>query len=175
MKQKKDPLRHFAYEHLPLHLREIGRQFHVLAREMIERFPAGSQRMVGLQRLLEAKDCFVRAAVDERNAALGPYDGKPIPPGRFCELPLDPISGNPLPPGSPYSQAHEVVRQAGEPVSEKFNWFETGVDVSTGRKWIRYGNGRKESHLMDCKITGRTPCTCNDMILIKVGYDNNSI
>lgn len=54
--------RWFAYEHLPPNLRRVSAQFHDLAEAMAEEFE-GSEVTVGLRKLLEAKDCFVRAAV----------------------------------------------------------------------------------------------------------------
>lgn len=57
-----ESLRFFRYEHLPEHLQEISRPFYVLAHDMAARL-SGPQLTNGLQRLLEAKDCMVRAAV----------------------------------------------------------------------------------------------------------------
>ena len=57
-----ETLRFFEYDHLPEHLRVISMPFHDLAHEMAARV-AGPQLTNGLQRLLEAKDCMVRAAL----------------------------------------------------------------------------------------------------------------
>lgn len=54
-------LQFFAYEHLPPHLREVSRPFSDLARSMVESLPANAERTAGLRKLLEAKDCAVRA------------------------------------------------------------------------------------------------------------------
>jgi hypothetical protein len=56
-------LQFFAYEHLPVHLAEVSAPFHKLAHDMAYKFPAegGREVTVGLRKLLEAKDCFVRA------------------------------------------------------------------------------------------------------------------
>jgi hypothetical protein len=56
-------LRFFAYEHLPSHLQEISRPFSELADEMVNRGLDGPEMTVGLRKLLEAKDCMVRAAI----------------------------------------------------------------------------------------------------------------
>jgi len=53
----------FAHDHLPPHLQGISRQCHDLAMVMLEELPDGYQLASGLQKLLEAKDCFVRAAL----------------------------------------------------------------------------------------------------------------
>jgi len=57
-------LRYFAWEHLPPHLQAVSRPIGDLAREMAERLPQGPELTVGLRKLLEAKDCFVRAALE---------------------------------------------------------------------------------------------------------------
>lgn len=56
-----ETLRHFDYGHLPEHLRAISEPFHDLAHDMATKLE-GPQLTLGLQRLLEAKDCMVRAA-----------------------------------------------------------------------------------------------------------------
>lgn len=54
-------LRFFAWEHLPLHLQGISQACHALAVQMCEALPDSRELTVGLRKLLEAKDCFVRA------------------------------------------------------------------------------------------------------------------
>jgi len=53
----------FAYEHLPPNLRAVSQPFGELARTMAETTPPGAEQSAGLRKLLEAKDCFVRAAL----------------------------------------------------------------------------------------------------------------
>lgn len=55
--------RYFTYAHLPGHLQATSMAATVLAAGMIEQLPDGSELTHGLRRLLEAKDCFVRAAL----------------------------------------------------------------------------------------------------------------
>jgi len=57
-------LKYFAWEHLPPHLQAVSRPIGDLAREMAERLPQGPELTVGLRKLLESKDCFVRAALE---------------------------------------------------------------------------------------------------------------
>lgn len=57
-------MRHFTYGHLPAHLREVSQPICDLAATMDERLPDGPEKSAGLRKLLEAKDCLVRAAVD---------------------------------------------------------------------------------------------------------------
>lgn len=54
----------FAWEHLPPHLQDISAPCGILAERMIVALPDGTELTVGLRKLLEAKDCFVRAALD---------------------------------------------------------------------------------------------------------------
>lgn len=58
-------LRFFEYEHLPPHLQGVSRPFCELAHDMASRFE-GAELTVGLRKLLEAKDCMVRAALPEQ-------------------------------------------------------------------------------------------------------------
>lgn len=54
-------LQFFAYAHLPEHLQVISKPFGELAQHMVDTLPANSERTAGLRKLLEAKDCAVRA------------------------------------------------------------------------------------------------------------------
>ena len=51
----------FKYEHLPEHLVEVIKPVCLLALKMYETLPRGPEKTAGLRKLLEAKDCFVRA------------------------------------------------------------------------------------------------------------------
>lgn len=57
-------IRYFAYAHLPLRLQAVSKPFAVLALEMDTDLPDGPEKSAGLRKLLEAKDCMVRAALD---------------------------------------------------------------------------------------------------------------
>ena len=54
-------LQFFAYEHLPEKLQLISKPFGELAKWMVETLPRNAERTAGLRKLLEAKDCAVRA------------------------------------------------------------------------------------------------------------------
>jgi hypothetical protein len=54
-------LQFFAYEHLPPHLQEHSKPFADLANLIVETLPSNPERTVALRKLLEAKDCAVRA------------------------------------------------------------------------------------------------------------------
>lgn len=55
--------RYFAYDHLPAHLQVISKPCHDLAEAMVDALPDGPELTAGLRKLLEGKDCFVRAAL----------------------------------------------------------------------------------------------------------------
>lgn len=54
-------MRHFEYAHLPEKLQAVSQPFCSLANQMLS-LPDGEERTVCLRKLLEAKDCAVRAA-----------------------------------------------------------------------------------------------------------------
>lgn len=54
----------FTYGHLPPHLQAVSRPCAELAGQMLAAIPDGPELTAGLRKLLEAKDCFVRAALD---------------------------------------------------------------------------------------------------------------
>lgn len=57
-------LQHFAWSHLPEKLQVISRNCADLALQITARTPDSPELVTGLRKLLEAKDCFVRAALD---------------------------------------------------------------------------------------------------------------
>jgi hypothetical protein len=54
-------LQFFAYQHLPPHLQEVSKPIGDLAEWAAETLPMNAELTVGLRKLLEAKDCLVRA------------------------------------------------------------------------------------------------------------------
>lgn len=54
-------LQFFAFDHLPDHLKEISEPFSRLAHEIVLTLPRNPERTTALRKLLEAKDCAVRA------------------------------------------------------------------------------------------------------------------
>ena len=55
-------LQYFTYDHLPPHLQSVSKPFAELAKVLAEHLD-GPEVTVGLRKLLEAKDCMVRAAL----------------------------------------------------------------------------------------------------------------
>ncbi len=57
-------LRYFAFAHLPEKLLQVSKPFGELAIAMAGALPPGPELSAGLRKLLEAKDCMVRASLD---------------------------------------------------------------------------------------------------------------
>jgi hypothetical protein len=60
-------LRWFGYDHLPPDLQAISQPCGQLAEYMCAMLGDSAELTVGLRKLLEAKDCFVRAAVAQED------------------------------------------------------------------------------------------------------------
>ena len=56
-------LQFFAYKHLPPHLQEVSRPFGEFAEMLDGKLPDNPEKTVALRKLLEAKDCAVRAVL----------------------------------------------------------------------------------------------------------------
>jgi hypothetical protein len=54
-------MKYFEYSHLPAHLQEISKLIGDLAKDMDNTLPDCAEKSAGLRKLLEAKDCLVRA------------------------------------------------------------------------------------------------------------------
>ena len=54
-------MQHFTFRHLPHDLQVISEPFCDLAESMMRQLPDGPEKSAGLRKLLEAKDCAVRA------------------------------------------------------------------------------------------------------------------
>jgi hypothetical protein len=57
-------MKYFQYEHLPPKLQIVSKPIGDLALQMDEMLPDGAEKSAGLRKLLEAKDCLVRSALD---------------------------------------------------------------------------------------------------------------
>ncbi len=57
-------IKFFSYAHLPESLQAISKPIGDLAEEMDKSLPDGAEKSAGLRKLLEAKDCFVRANLE---------------------------------------------------------------------------------------------------------------
>jgi len=63
MKPHDKLLKFFEYKHLPPQLRSISKPLCEVAALMDKELPSSHEKSVGLRKLLEAKDCFVRASL----------------------------------------------------------------------------------------------------------------
>lgn len=61
-------IQYFTFAHLPEKLQKISRPVAELAQLMEDMLPDGPEKSAGMRKLLEAKDCFVRAGLDARTA-----------------------------------------------------------------------------------------------------------
>lgn len=56
-------MKYFEYKHLPEHLQKISAPLCEVAIEMDNTIENSAEKTAGLRKLLEAKDCLVRAAL----------------------------------------------------------------------------------------------------------------
>lgn len=56
-------LKYFQCSHLPVALQLVAQPICELAQQMDTQLPDGAEKSAGLRKLLEAKDCFVRASL----------------------------------------------------------------------------------------------------------------
>ncbi|MCE7937112.1 MAG: hypothetical protein DYG90_00630 [Chloroflexi bacterium CFX6] len=57
-------MKYFEYAHLPERLQAVSKPLGDLARQLDAELPDCAEKSAGLRKLLEAKDCFVRAALE---------------------------------------------------------------------------------------------------------------
>lgn len=59
-------MKYFSYAHLAEPLQKVSKIFFQAAWDLITEVPDSAELVAGLRKLLEAKDCAVRAALDTR-------------------------------------------------------------------------------------------------------------
>ena len=57
-------IKYFNYAHLPPKLQTVSKPIGDLAQALEALLPDGPEKSAGMRKLLEAKDCFVRSALD---------------------------------------------------------------------------------------------------------------
>lgn len=62
-----DILQFFKFDHLPPNLQFVSKSFATLAYSLAQFLPPNQEREVALRKLLEAKDCAVRAAIFKKD------------------------------------------------------------------------------------------------------------
>lgn len=60
-------MKFFEYGHLPLKLQAVSKPLGLLAMDMEVTVPDGAEKSAGMRKLLEAKDCFVRAMLEKKD------------------------------------------------------------------------------------------------------------
>jgi|SRR5882762_710695 len=74
-----DPmLQFFTYDHLPARLQQVSKPFALLAQEIVLTYPRNPERTAGLRKLLEAKDCIVRASIYKDDPPPRPAPSQPF-------------------------------------------------------------------------------------------------
>lgn len=58
-------LKFFSYAHLPQFLQNVSAPCRQLAEQIDAELPESAEKTAGLRKLLEAKDCFVRAKMEQ--------------------------------------------------------------------------------------------------------------
>lgn len=61
----------FSWQHLPSHLQAVAAPLRCLAEEIDAAIPDSPEKTAGMRKLLEAKDCFVRAAIEAKAVKQG--------------------------------------------------------------------------------------------------------
>ncbi len=61
MEEKEYLIQFFKYDHLPEYLQVVSKPFGELADKIVSLLPKNPERTTALRKLLEAKDCAVRA------------------------------------------------------------------------------------------------------------------
>jgi hypothetical protein len=59
-------LQYFEFSHLPAHLQVVSEPFHRMAHDIVSTVPRCAERTAGLRKILEGKDCIVRAMLPTR-------------------------------------------------------------------------------------------------------------
>lgn len=74
-----DPmLQFFTYDHLPARLQQVSKPFALLAQEIVITYPRNPERTAGLRKLMEAKDCIVRASIYKDDPPPRPAPSQPF-------------------------------------------------------------------------------------------------
>jgi hypothetical protein len=63
-------LKWFAFDHLPEPLQPVSARFYATAAWMMQEIAAGQEATAAMRKLLEAKDCAVRAFLESKPTAL---------------------------------------------------------------------------------------------------------
>ena len=67
MSEQTTIMKYFSYSHLPEKLQGVSKYVYDLAEKMDNELPNGDEKSAGLRKLLEAKDCFVRSNLENKD------------------------------------------------------------------------------------------------------------
>lgn len=158
---------HWAYAHLPAHLQQYSRPICELALWVSDNLPQSVELNAGLRKLMEAKDCFVRAAIELHGTGSGDRMLPAASGGthaRGLSKEVDPVSGRQLPYRSPYSMAHVPVTPGTEVVKRTFAYDLTTNGVNEYRDGVRYCQHTPQCDIrgdqFGANITRHADCTC---------------
>lgn len=62
-------LKWLRHDHLPQHLQAVVKPIDALAQELDAALVEGAEKTAGMRKLVEAKDCFVRARIEQDEEA----------------------------------------------------------------------------------------------------------
>ncbi len=110
--------KYFAFAHLPPKLQAVSKPMGLLAEQLETLLPDGPEKSAGMRKLLEAKDCFVRTALDMPEpaaSALPPHQQRVVAEKVDLDLRLNAldafIEGNAAFAGVPVDEQARLKRQ----------------------------------------------------------------
>ena len=111
-------IKYFAYAHLPPKLQAVSKPLGEVAQLLETLLPDGPEKSAGMRKLLEAKDCFVRCALDMPESAAStvpPHQQRVLDEKRELDDRLQKLVAffsNPIFHGLPESEQIRLERQA---------------------------------------------------------------
>ena len=85
--------KYFTFAHLPPKLQAVSKPIGELAEKLETMLPDGAEKSAGMRKLLEAKDCFVRASLDMPEPAANttpPHQQRVLDEKQDLDLPASP-------------------------------------------------------------------------------------
>lgn len=112
-------IKYFAFAHLPPKLQAVSKPIGELAETLEALLPDGPEKSAGMRKLLEAKDCFVRCALDMPESAAStvpPYQQRVLDEKRELDARLSKLDAfildNPLYLQFPTDERDRLSRQS---------------------------------------------------------------
>lgn len=112
-------IKYFAFAHLPPKLQAVSKPIGELAETLEALLPDGPEKSAGMRKLLEAKDCFVRCALDmpeQPASTVPPHQQRVLDEKRELDERLSKLDAfildNPLYPQLPTDEQDRLSRQS---------------------------------------------------------------